>query len=95
MKKLFTFLFLLSVITSFSQVKPNLTNTGTTGTLTAYTGTTTITTDNFILENAIISGSLNIKAHNVTIKNCLIETGTIMEYVVTKKILTAMQYIRG
>lgn len=75
MKKLFTFLFLLSVITSFSQVKPNLTNTGTTGTLTAYTGTTTITTDNFILENAIISGSLNIKANNVTIKNCLIETG--------------------
>ncbi|WP_289044445.1 T9SS type A sorting domain-containing protein [uncultured Olleya sp.] len=75
MKQLFTFLFLFSFVNGFSQVKPDLTNTGTTGTLTAYTGTTTITTDNFILENAIISGSLNIKANNVTIKNCLIETG--------------------
>ena len=65
MKQLFTFLFLLSFVNGFSQVKPDLTNTGTTGTLTAYTGTTTITTDNFILENAIISGSLNIKANNV------------------------------
>ncbi|QXP59201.1 right-handed parallel beta-helix repeat-containing protein [Olleya sp. HaHaR_3_96] len=75
MKHFFTFLFLfLSTSSLFSQVKPDANNTGTTGTLTLYTGDANIIEDGAILENLIINGSLNIKAPNVIIRNCLINT---------------------
>ena len=38
-----------------------------------YTGPMTITTDGAVIENAIINGTLSIKADNVTIKNCVFQ----------------------
>lgn len=78
-KKIFK-LVLLFVFTLFSfertiaQTKPNSTNTGTTGNLTTYSGSADITIAGAIIENYIINGSLNIKANNVTVRNCLINT---------------------
>ena len=70
---LLLFLILSTTFNAFAQ-KPSPENTGTTGTLTEYTGTTTITQDGTTLENYSINGTLNIRANNVTIKNCLIAT---------------------
>jgi len=49
--------------------KPGPFNTGYSGTLTPYSGPMTITTSNTTIENKLISGTLVIKANNVTIRN--------------------------
>lgn len=50
-------------------------NTGTTGTLTAYTGSYNLTIEDEIYEDLIFNGQVNIKADNITIKNCRFDTG--------------------
>lgn len=55
--------------------KPGPSNTGTSGTLTTYTGSKTITVDNTVLEDYEMSGTIHIKANNVTIRNCKISGG--------------------
>ncbi|WP_219007588.1 T9SS type A sorting domain-containing protein [Aquimarina litoralis] len=70
-------ILILSVTFKIHAQKPSPDNTGTTGTLTEYTGATTITQDGTTLENYSINGTLNIRANNVTIKNCLIATSGI------------------
>jgi Ca2+-binding RTX toxin-like protein len=54
---------------------PNSSNSGVPAgtTLTVYRGPTTITRDGTVIENAIINGTLSIKAANVTIKNSVIQ----------------------
>ena len=54
---------------------PDATTTGVpAGTvLTTYTGPTTITTDGTVIENKIINSQIDIKAANVTLKNCIIQ----------------------
>jgi glycosyl hydrolase family 16/Big-like domain-containing protein len=42
-------------------------------TLTTYTGPMTITKDGTVIENMIINGQIDIKAANVTIRNCIIK----------------------
>ena len=51
--------------------KPNAATTGYTGTLTQYTGPSTITQDGITLENMRFNGIIRIAANNVTIRNCL------------------------
>jgi parallel beta-helix repeat protein len=55
---------------------PNATNTGATGTLTAYTGPMTVSGDGVVIENKIINGSLRVTGDNVVIKNCTITYNT-------------------
>ena len=43
-------------------------------TLTNYTGPMTITTPGAVIENVIIHGQLTVKAANVTIRNCIIQS---------------------
>jgi hypothetical protein len=50
-------------------VKPGATNTGATGTLTAYTGPMRITTPGTVIENKQITGNLTIAAPNVVVRN--------------------------
>lgn len=50
-------------------VKPDATNTGATGTLTTYTGPTTITANGTVVENKRVSGGLVVQGDNVTIRN--------------------------
>ncbi|GAA2106767.1 hypothetical protein GCM10009841_26260 [Microlunatus panaciterrae] len=56
---------------------PNADNTGVPAgtTLSSYTGPTTITTAGTVIDSKKITGCLNIKADNVTIKNSLIQSG--------------------
>ena len=74
-------LFILFVLANFSyitsQTKPSIENTGTKGTLSEYSGSTTIKEDGTILENFIIDGTLNIQANDVIVRNCLITSGGI------------------
>lgn len=44
-------------------------------TLSAYGGSNNITVDGTVIENAIITGTVNVKAANVTIRNCKISDG--------------------
>ncbi len=74
-KIIITSLILLFTTNFYAQEKPTATNTGYSGELTAYTGTTNIQTDNTVIENKLISGTITINANNVTIKNCKITTG--------------------
>ncbi|GAA4111055.1 hypothetical protein GCM10022393_08480 [Aquimarina addita] len=67
-------LVLLTIFSTNAQEKPTAENTGPKGNLTEYTGETNITTEGTVLENFIINGSINVRANNVTIKNCLIIT---------------------
>ncbi|WP_425561306.1 hypothetical protein, partial [Microlunatus panaciterrae] len=57
--------------------RPNAANTGVPAgtTLSSYTGPTTITTAGTVIDSKKITGCLNIKADNVTIKNSLIQSG--------------------
>lgn len=55
--------------------KPNASNTGYSGTLTAYSGSYTITTNGTTIENKIMNGRMHIKANNVTIRNCRWDSG--------------------
>ncbi len=53
---------------------PDASNTGATGTLTAYAGSLTISAAGSVIENKIINGVLTINAGNVTIRNCRLVT---------------------
>jgi hypothetical protein len=61
-------------ISGSGPTKPNASNTGTSGSLTASSGFT-ITTDNAVIEDLDISGTVKVQANNVTIRNCRISTG--------------------
>ena len=61
----------LVVTSNLALAKPNASTTGYTGTLTPYTGPSTISVDGTVLENMEFDGQINIEANNVTIRNCL------------------------
>ncbi len=54
--------------------KPNASNTGYTGSLTNSSGMT-ITTNGAVIQNLNITGTVHVKANNVTIRNCKIQHG--------------------
>lgn len=55
---------------------PDATNTGYSGTLTAYSGENPVTTANTTIENKHITGGIDIETTGVTIRNCLIDGGS-------------------
>ena len=50
-------------------VRPDATNTGATGTLSAYNGPLRVSTPGVVIENKVINGDLTIAADNVTVRN--------------------------
>jgi hypothetical protein len=53
-------------------VKPDATNTGPSGALTAYTGSSHVTTAGTVIENKTINGNLTIAADNVILRNSVV-----------------------
>ena len=49
---------------------PGASNTGTSGTLTAYSGGSYLQTDGQVIENKLVTQGLVIQANNITIRNC-------------------------
>ncbi|GAA1439442.1 hypothetical protein GCM10009641_47170 [Mycobacterium cookii] len=58
--------------TSGACVKPDVSNTGPSGTLTAYAGSSYVTTAGTVIENKTINGDLIIAADNVTLRNSVV-----------------------
>ena len=61
---------------------PTATSVGPTGTLTAYTGPTTISTNGAVIDSVTFNGSLVVNADNVTIRNSRILGATGANYVI-------------
>jgi hypothetical protein len=53
-------------------VKPDVTNTGPSGTLTAYSGSSYVSTAGTVIENRTINGNLTIAADNVILRNSVV-----------------------